>query len=69
MNWMVDERDDETVWTRADDNAIVRVRRTAAGEWAVSYDRLRQAPAGEAYRHETFTNRESARRQAEAWRE
>lgn len=58
----------EVVWTRADGHATVRLRRTATGEWAVTLDRLRQAPGGEAYRHETVEGRAAAERLAEEWR-
>lgn len=68
MEWRRDENEDETVWTRRDDTAVVRLRRTTTGTWAVTLDRLRQAPDGETYEHETFDDRAAAERQAEQWR-
>jgi len=69
VEWTRDERDDgdEVVWTREDEAAVVRLRRTADGRWAVALDRLRQAPEGETYRHETFADRAAAERWAEEW--
>ena len=54
MEW---ERTHETAekieWERADGYAYVVARATADGEWAVSPDRLEQAPEGKTYRHES----------------
>ncbi|MFQ3318933.1 MAG: hypothetical protein ACI8UR_001992 [Natronomonas sp.] len=69
MEWEKKEEDGEYIeWTRSDDNAHVRLRRTAGGKWAVTLDRLRQAPEGEAYEHETFDERQAAERRADGWR-
>ncbi|WP_178918173.1 hypothetical protein [Natronomonas gomsonensis] len=68
MDWTHEERDDGTVWSRSDRNAFVRLRHTADDRWAVTLDRLEQAPDGETYRHETFEDREAAEAQAEEWR-
>lgn len=69
MAW---ERTRETAerveWERADGYARVAVRETATGQWAVTLDRLEQAPDGEAYRHETVDDREEAVEAAAAWR-
>jgi len=62
------ETDERTEWERDDGYARVAIRETATGEWAVMLDRLEQAPEGEAYRHETVTDREEAAKMAEAWR-
>jgi hypothetical protein len=68
MEWEEDSRDDGVVWSRSDRTAFVRLRHTAADEWAVTLDRLRQAPDGETFRHETFADRAAAERRAEEWR-
>jgi hypothetical protein len=56
-------------WDRADGTATVRLRRTADGRWAVTYDRLAQAPEGADYRRETVDSREAAEAIAADWRE
>lgn len=68
MEWTRENRDDGVVWSRSDRNAFVRLRRTADDRWAVTLDRLEQAPDGEAYRHETFEDRQTAEERAETWR-
>jgi len=62
---------DDTVgrrWERADGYAVVAVRETATGDWGVTYDRLRQAPAGSKYRHRTVSSERKALALAAAWR-
>jgi hypothetical protein len=54
-------------WDRADGYARVVARQTATGNWAVSLDRLEQAPEGETYAHETVDAREEAVSLAETW--
>ncbi|WP_255197206.1 DUF7543 family protein [Halorarius litoreus] len=54
-------------WERSDGYARVVARRTASGDWAVSLDRLEQAPEGETYAHETVGSRDDAVDRAEAW--
>jgi hypothetical protein len=56
-------------WERADGYAVVIVRETATGEWAVSLDRLEQAPGGPTYRRESRADREAALELAATWRE
>ncbi|GAD53887.1 hypothetical protein MBEHAL_2647 [Halarchaeum acidiphilum MH1-52-1] len=56
-------------WERTDGDAVVSVRETATGEWAVTYDRLRQAPEGEAYRRETCESEADAVALAAEWRD
>lgn len=56
-------------WERADGHAVVVVRETAGGDWAVTLDRLEQAPEGPAYRRETLSDREAALELAAEWRE
>jgi hypothetical protein len=55
-------------WDRADGAATVRLRRTADDRWAVTYDRLAQAPEGPAYRRKTVDSREAAEAVAADWR-
>lgn len=70
MGWTVtEERDDRLRWERSDGYAILSARATATGEWAVSLDRLEQAPEGPDYDHETVTDREAALDLARRWRD
>lgn len=55
-------------WEREDGTAAVWVRETADGRWAVTLDRLEQAPEGPAYRRATVDDRQSALERARAWR-
>ncbi|WP_336359819.1 DUF7543 family protein [Haladaptatus sp. ZSTT2] len=51
---------DKREWRRDDDYATISLRQTRGGNWAVSFDRLIQAPEGEAYKHELVeTEREA----------
>lgn len=69
MTWeRTRETDGRIEWERDDGYARVAVRETATGEWAVSLDRLEQAPEGAAYRHETVGDRAEAVEIAETWR-
>lgn len=54
------DRPDGREWEREDGFAVVRLRRTARGDWAVTFDRLAQAPAGEAYDRETVESEDAA---------
>ena len=49
MEWTEVERPDGREWEREDGNAVIRLRQTARGDWAVTFDRLEQAPAGQRY--------------------
>jgi hypothetical protein len=75
MEWHVVEGDpedlsaDRVAWERDDRFARVVVRRTATGAWAVTLDRLQQAPEGQAYRRVTVGDRSTALDRAAAWRE
>lgn len=69
MDWERDEEEGRVEWTREDGDAVVTARETARGEWAVTYDRLEQAPAGSAYERETVPTREAALDLAREWRE
>jgi hypothetical protein len=75
MDWHVVEGDpgdadsDRVEWERSDRYARVVLRETATGSWAVTLDRLAQAPEGQYYHRETLPDRESALERADAWRE
>jgi hypothetical protein len=75
MDWHVVEGDpedadsDRVEWERSDRYARVALRETATGSWAVTLDRLSQAPEGQYYHRETLPDRERALEQAAAWRE
>lgn len=68
MAWEVAiDAEDRSEWLRDDRCATVRLRRTAGGRWAVTLDRLTQAPEGSAYARETVSSREAAVGLAEEW--
>ncbi|GAA0300428.1 DUF7543 family protein [Halarchaeum salinum] len=69
MEWHTTAADVGERWERADGDAVVSLRETATGAWAVTYDRLRQAPEGEAYRRETCETEADARALAAEWRD
>jgi hypothetical protein len=75
MEWHVVDGDPtdpsaaRVAWEREDRFARVVVRRTATDAWAVTLDRLQQAPEGQAYRRETVADRETALDRAATWRE
>lgn len=70
MTWERLRDDEERVeWERSDGYARVVARATATGTWAVSLDRLEQAPDGESYDHRTVENRGEAIEVAAAWRD
>lgn len=69
MGWeRTRDGEDHLAWDRDDGYARVTVRRTASGSWAVTVDRLEQAPGGPAYRRETLDDGEAARARAAEWR-
>lgn len=49
MEWTEVERPDGQEWEREDGYAVIRLRQTARGDWAVIFDRLAQAPEGDQY--------------------
>jgi hypothetical protein len=49
MDWEEQDRQTGREWERTDGNAVIRLRQTARGDWAVTYDRLEQAPEGSTY--------------------
>ena len=68
MSWeRTHDEGDRAEWERADRYARLVAREMASGQWAVSLDRLEQAPEGEMYRHETAPSRRAALDLAEAW--
>lgn len=74
MEWHVvagdpdDAESSRVEWERGDRYARVVLRETATGSWAVTLDRLAQAPEGQYYHRETLEDRERAVEQATAWR-
>ncbi|WP_435097521.1 DUF7543 family protein [Halarchaeum sp. P4] len=68
MEWHDQSVENGRRWEREDGNAVVWVRETATSDWAVTYDRLRQAPEGSAYRHRTVESEEDALSLAAEWR-
>ncbi|WP_276258233.1 DUF7543 family protein [Haloglomus litoreum] len=74
MDWYVVEGDPDSAdssrveWERGDRYARVVLRRTATGAWAVTLDRLAQAPEGQHYHRETLDDRERALELAATWR-
>jgi hypothetical protein len=74
MEWHVvtgdpdDAASSRVEWERADRYARVVLRETATGSWAVTLDRLAQAPEGQYYHRETLEERDRAIEQAVAWR-
>ncbi|QLC33996.1 hypothetical protein EFA46_007190 [Halarchaeum sp. CBA1220] len=68
MEWHEQSAESGERWEREDGHAVVWVRETATGDWAVTYDRLRQAPEGSAYRHRTVATEADARSLAAEWR-
>lgn len=70
MGWeRTRDEPDRREWERDDGHARITVRRTAADSWAVTVDRLEQAPDGQAYRRETLVDRAAAARRAAEWRD
>ncbi|WP_254831489.1 DUF7543 family protein [Haloglomus salinum] len=75
MEWHVvdgdpgDEGSSRVEWERGDRYVRVVVRETATGAWAVTLDRLAQAPEGQYYHRETVADRDGALDLAATWRE
>lgn len=74
MEWHVVDGDPDVEessrveWERGDRYARVVLRETATGAWAVTLDRLAQAPKGQYYHRETLDDRERALELAAEWR-
>ncbi|MFC6733293.1 MULTISPECIES: hypothetical protein [unclassified Haladaptatus] len=69
MSWT--ERDpigSKREWRRDDGYATISLRQTRAGDWAVSFDRLIQAPEGEHYRHEMVATETAANDLVADWK-
>ncbi|MFC7176014.1 DUF7543 family protein [Halosegnis marinus] len=61
MGWERTRDDERRIeWERTDGYARVVARETATGTWAVSLDRLEQAPDGQTYDHRTAPDRDAA---------
>jgi hypothetical protein len=75
MEWYVVDGDPDAAdasrveWERGDRYVRVVLRETATGAWAVTLDRLEQAPEGQYYHRETIADREEALELAATWRE
>jgi len=63
------ERQAGREWERADGNAVIRLRQTARGDWAVTYDRLEQADEGEAYERVEVGSEDAALTRVEEFQE
>ncbi|MFC6837627.1 DUF7543 family protein [Halomarina ordinaria] len=68
MDWNEEREGGTTRFTRSDGTVVVSVRETADTRWAVTLDRLEQAPEGPAYERETVATREAALEVAARWR-
>lgn len=69
MEWQEVESRVGRRWERADGYAVVSLRETADGEWAVTYDRLEQADDGRAYDRTTVESKDEALSLAASYRE
>ncbi|MGB9986266.1 DUF7543 family protein [Salarchaeum japonicum] len=69
MDWQEVEAHTGRRWERADGYAVVSLRETAGGDWAVTYDRLQQAPEGETYERTSEPTESAALDRAEEYRE
>lgn len=69
MSWTEIDAENGRKWEREDDFAIVTVRETTSGEWAVVLDQLEQAPDGQRYEHEIVESEDEALDLAAEWRD
>ncbi|WP_254545671.1 DUF7543 family protein [Halomarina pelagica] len=69
MDWTETTDRGTTRWTREDGTVVVALRETADTRWAVTLDRLEQAPEGPGYERETVPTRADALAVAARWRE
>ena len=67
MEWTEVERPVGREWEREDGYAVIRLRQTARGDWAVTLDRLEQAPEGEHYERTTADSEDAALSRVEAF--
>jgi len=56
-------------WEREDGHAVVRLRQTARGDWAVTYDRLEQAAEGPAYERVEVGSEDAALSRVESFKQ
>ncbi|AHG03493.1 hypothetical protein HALDL1_07685 [Halobacterium sp. DL1] len=68
MEWEELDRRSGREWEREDGYAVIRLRQTARGEWAVTFDRLEQAPEGSAYERVTVGSEDAALSRVEAFK-
>lgn len=70
MNWTEqDPIGNKREWRRSDNYATISVRQTKGGDWAVSFDRLIQAPEGQLYKHEVVETEAAALELVSTWQE
>lgn len=69
MEWTEVERQNGREWEREDGNAVVRLRQTARGDWAVTLDCFEQAPEGAQYERVTADSEDSALSRVEAFQQ
>jgi hypothetical protein len=69
MEWHEGERKAGREWERADGNSVIRLRQTARGDWAVTYDRLEQAAEGQAYERVEVGSEDAALTRVEEFQE
>ncbi|MFB6071479.1 MAG: hypothetical protein ABEJ88_00765 [Halobacterium sp.] len=68
MDWSEVDRKHGREWEREDGYAVIRMRQTARGDWAVTYDRLEQAPEGDAYERVEVGSEDAALSRVEAFK-
>lgn len=69
MEWHEVDRETGREWEREDGHAVVRLRQTARGDWAVTYDRLEQAGDGSAYERVEVGSEEAALTRVEEFKQ
>ena len=69
MEWEELDRRTGREWEREDGYAVIRLRQTARGDWAVTYDRLEQAPEGSAYERVTVGSEDAALSRVESFKD
>jgi len=69
MDWAELDRRNGREWECEDGYAVIRLRQTARGAWAVTYDRLEQAPEGSAYERVTVDSEDVALSRVKSFKE
>ena len=69
MEWEELDRRAGREWEREDGYAVIRLRQTARGDWAVTFDRLEQAPEGSAYERVTVDSEDAALSRVESFKD